>query len=293
MIMKYEYMKEYSCNGEEPNLPNGTLIELYCRLDDEWYPSKVKVRGSIPSWREWDKFRIVDERYKPKSEDVYTNTCGIRACKDREDWERCGTDVSDFELSVTQTGNEIIDVSVVKDTRKSDWFERGDLPPVGEVVDYWYCRGKEYKGNCIIRGYNGHEVWCKTIDGENHFNKKNFVVTNDCEFTPIKPTNLEPKLVGSTVECLVTGDRWVKCKVLSADEDALWLKTVNSNERLVTRLEYIRPIQSEQNKFTNNLAEHIKDVGNSVSFAVEGHEFMAKEVIKFFEENGWEKLYEN
>jgi hypothetical protein len=71
-----------------------------------------------------------------------------------------------------------------------------------------------------------------------------------------------------------------------------WVYNIGRGYR-TTLPDSLRPIQSEQDKFTNNLAEHIKDVGDSVSFAVEGYEFAAKEVIKFFEENGWEKPYEN
>ncbi|QDP59314.1 MAG: hypothetical protein Tp136SUR676911_53 [Prokaryotic dsDNA virus sp.] len=45
-------------------------------------------------------------------EDTYTHECGIKPCENAEDWERCGVDVSDFVLSVTQTDNKIISVEV-------------------------------------------------------------------------------------------------------------------------------------------------------------------------------------
>ena len=68
--------------------------------------------------------------------------------------------------------------------KADEWVE--GLPPIGEVCQYSYCRGREYSGVCLIRGYDDHEVWCKTVRGTNHFDTKNFVVTNDCEFRPIK-----------------------------------------------------------------------------------------------------------
>ena len=59
------------------------------------------------------------------------------------------------------------------------------LPPVGSVVKYWYCRGIAFEGTCLIRGYDGWEVWCKTIEGTNHFGTANFVIAVDTQFTPI------------------------------------------------------------------------------------------------------------
>ena len=64
--MSYEYMKEYECKEHKPDFPIGTQIELYCSDDKAWY--LCTVTDVPPLWDTWDKFRIVDERYKPKAE---------------------------------------------------------------------------------------------------------------------------------------------------------------------------------------------------------------------------------
>lgn len=84
--MNYEYGIEYPCNGVKPDLPDDVLVEWYG--DGDWYAKDGGVQVRELGWNKGygfigiDKFRIVDKRYKPKS----------------------------------------------------DWFEAGELPPVGEVV---------------------------------------------------------------------------------------------------------------------------------------------------------------
>lgn len=61
--MKYEYGVEYQTNGKKPDLPDDVEV---C-IEGQSY----KSRDSVGEW-DWPlirSFRIVDERYKPKSED--------------------------------------------------------------------------------------------------------------------------------------------------------------------------------------------------------------------------------
>lgn len=57
----YKYGVEYETNGNKPDLPDGVEIEhsVYGNFEE-----KVKA-GLIVNWSRIDKFRIVDERYKP------------------------------------------------------------------------------------------------------------------------------------------------------------------------------------------------------------------------------------
>ena len=80
--MKYEYGVEYETNGRKPDLPDDVLVEVF---NGEYWLVSWTV-GNF-NWDDVEKFRIVDERYKPKEQDM------------------------------------------------SDWYEKGELPPVGEVVD--------------------------------------------------------------------------------------------------------------------------------------------------------------
>ena len=66
--MKYEYMKEYETNGEKPDLPDDVFVRVYCKSSQRW---SNFGSDTVESW-EWEdvlKFRIVDERYKPKPND--------------------------------------------------------------------------------------------------------------------------------------------------------------------------------------------------------------------------------
>lgn len=63
--MKYEYGVEYVTKGEKPDLPDDVLVRTQ-HNDGEWLDI-----GPVShwDWPEIKKFRIVDERYKPKPND--------------------------------------------------------------------------------------------------------------------------------------------------------------------------------------------------------------------------------
>ena len=73
--MKYEYGVEYETNGEKPDLPDDVKVEVKAvyrnSIDEsdgsEWLSQRI-VELNI--WENTTKFRIVDERYKPKEQEM-------------------------------------------------------------------------------------------------------------------------------------------------------------------------------------------------------------------------------
>lgn len=71
--MKYEYWKEYETNGEKPDLPDDVEIRYYMPSAGRWSNS-ISTVGRV-RWTkigrggDISKFRIVDERWKPKPND--------------------------------------------------------------------------------------------------------------------------------------------------------------------------------------------------------------------------------
>lgn len=65
--MKYTCGVEYQNNGKKPNLPDGVLVIALSKLTGYWLPCFPV--GKV-NWRHIYKFKIVDERYKPKEQDM-------------------------------------------------------------------------------------------------------------------------------------------------------------------------------------------------------------------------------
>ena len=63
--LKYEYGVEYVTNGKKPDLPGDVLVRVM--FGREWTDAAI-VDAWI--WDESRKFRIMDERYKPKVQDM-------------------------------------------------------------------------------------------------------------------------------------------------------------------------------------------------------------------------------
>ena len=84
----------------------------------------------------------------------------------------------------------------------------------------------------------GELVWANGLRGVDDIEKFRIV---DERWKP-KTKNDWPQQ-GDECEYHVTDDEWVRCKVLGRDENALWLKTV-SDDRLVTRINYVRPLRT-------------------------------------------------
>lgn len=166
--MKYEYMKEYPCNGKRPKIERGVEIELYCGEDEAWYASSV---SHYTRWDEWDKFRVVDERFKPKNctsleqakpltldelseiegaydkgkrylcvendgevylvgREYYTNGRGIvHEHDDGGGTSACRTGYASFVLVESDTPKAHI--ANVSKEEESNWYDKGELPHVG------------------------------------------------------------------------------------------------------------------------------------------------------------------
>lgn len=66
--MKYEYGVEYPTNGKKPDLPGDVLVETNVGDNRGWLS---RGQAITRNWELVDKFRIVDDRYKPKSEPAH------------------------------------------------------------------------------------------------------------------------------------------------------------------------------------------------------------------------------
>lgn len=65
-INGYRWGAEYPTNGKKPDLPDDTEIYIYYASGRSYNP----ILSRVPDWRLTEKFRIVDERYKPKDQPV-------------------------------------------------------------------------------------------------------------------------------------------------------------------------------------------------------------------------------
>tara|TARA_R110000851_G_scaffold302018_1_gene458776 strand:+ start:153 stop:401 length:249 start_codon:yes stop_codon:yes gene_type:complete len=62
---------------------------------------------------------------------------------------------------------------------------------VGHVVYYSYCRGSQCEGVAVMRGRDGFEYWMKTLEGDNHFEMSNFVITVDVKLSECSVDDFE------------------------------------------------------------------------------------------------------
>lgn len=175
--MKYEYGVEYETNGEKPDLPDDVLIQQFhngawvgelCR----WAP----IAKPVSDWMLWNnvtKFRIVDERYKPKErEEMSELKLGDFYSLNELSKIDGAFDEGNYYLYVGESdgvyfsgkvyptnGRGIVDEydegnhtsfcnhggvtpdfqlvvlvnSQLEDVNKNDWYKKGEFPPVGEV----------------------------------------------------------------------------------------------------------------------------------------------------------------
>lgn len=109
-----KYGVEYPTNGEKPDLPDDVLVERQGLNSKTWFSlcSSWAVR-----WDNCSAFRIVDDRYKPKDTESQENK--------KENSE----DLIDFMFN--------IGIAIANSVSRNEWswHERGELPPVGALVD--------------------------------------------------------------------------------------------------------------------------------------------------------------
>ena len=110
-INGYKYGVEYETNGEKPGLPDDVAVEVkavYRNSIDEsdgndWLSPRIV---EFNNWENTIKFRIVDERYKPREQVVCE--CGLSQCP--------------RPISVEKTKEQDMN---------NDWYEKDEVPPVG------------------------------------------------------------------------------------------------------------------------------------------------------------------
>ena len=104
-INGYKWGVEYPTNGKKPDLPDD--VEICVRHDNGY--SCIQMNGFVANWCSTEKFRIVDERYKPVSE-ISENHQNVSV------------------LTESNQNTEIV-------SEKDDWFARDELPPVGSFCE--------------------------------------------------------------------------------------------------------------------------------------------------------------
>tara|TARA_R110001592_G_C13193009_1_gene753747 strand:- start:42934 stop:43278 length:345 start_codon:yes stop_codon:yes gene_type:complete len=88
------------------------------------------------------------------------------------DWEYCTDDQYTYFSKSPEHDVKLVD--------RKPWDGKEELR-TGHVVYYDYCRGNSKTGFAEMRGRYGYEFWMKTLEGDNHFGTRNFVVTIDVE----------------------------------------------------------------------------------------------------------------
>lgn len=145
----YKYGVEYETNGKKPDLPDDLIIEhsVFGNFEE---PVRA---GLIVSWGRIDKFRIVDERYKP---------------------------VELFPARLMQDGenNQVFKA----DMSEKSWHEKGELPPVGERCEWRpHSPTKANWKSCTIDYIHGDSI-CVTNDDS----YKTKQVLRNVKFRPLK-----------------------------------------------------------------------------------------------------------
>lgn len=119
-INGYKWGVEYPTNGKKPDLPDDVKI---CIQNDTGL-SYIQLIGFVAHWCETQKFRIVDNRYKPVSETPEKQQ-----------------NVSYFPDNKQNTGNVSTDNS---------WYENGELPPTGVECEWSTNGGRNWYKTKII-----------------------------------------------------------------------------------------------------------------------------------------------
>lgn len=123
-INGFEWGKEYPTNGNRPDLPDDVLVEV-----NFYHASKNWHKDISRNWR-WSigdivKFRIVDERYKPKADEPEMSIL-INGSQ--------GGEAHTTQLDDT----DVVDID-------SPWHELGECPPVGAKCEFIDSMGVWHK----------------------------------------------------------------------------------------------------------------------------------------------------
>lgn len=134
-INGYEWGKEYPTNGKRTDLPDDVVVQVKADCFFGWTRKPDLIVNLC--WNSITAFKITDPRYKPVSEISESNP----------------------------------DAVVVSENPESNWFERGELPPVGTICEYtlgnseiWYkCEihyTVENDGVVMFAPHLNHKKYC-------------------------------------------------------------------------------------------------------------------------------------
>ena len=111
-INGFKWGVEYPTNGKKPDLPDDTLVQVYTP-ECEW---SWTIELTYGAWIHVTKFRIVDQRYKPKEPESHGKP-SVDGAKSKPD---------------------------------NSWYERGEWPPVGVECEINYSKNAWF--SCVYRG---------------------------------------------------------------------------------------------------------------------------------------------
>lgn len=147
--MKYKYGVEYPTNGKKPNLPDDTKIYI---CYDTGYGC-IQMLAFVAEWESTEKFRIVDQRYKPISEN--------------QEKQQNISDLSENNQKADSVSG-------------NSWYERGELPPVGVECE-WLSYNTGVWHQTKVKAYDDEDqAW---LEGEGIVSVEDFGVKR---FRPIK-----------------------------------------------------------------------------------------------------------
>lgn len=179
-INGYRYGVEYPTNGNRPDLPGGTLVELTfacgskyeCKTSSTTFESRPIHDPVVVS------FRITDEKYKPVDEATEINIAEevkkeLRSVN-KKMLSGCCQELGEIQpIDEASKGFEVIKrpepyvprkIASVDGIIKNNWHERGELPPVGELVEYQQNREEKRFEKCRVLAHHGVTV-VFTLDG--------------------------------------------------------------------------------------------------------------------------------
>ena len=132
----YQYGIEYPANGNKPDLDGDVLVEQFSTADDKWHA------GSVYFWN-WNansikKFRIVDERYKPKDHPAQPHDMVDNSWHERGELPPVG---AECEVSVLDQG--YFDFEVRGYYQGKVWMASAETGDITEMVNH--CKFRPIK----------------------------------------------------------------------------------------------------------------------------------------------------
>lgn len=160
MIGKYEWGVEYATIDYKPELGDDVIVSIYIGSDKRWHTSRVgEFNWTTPTIK---RFCIIDERCKPVSKNP---------------------EFKPDAAVVSEKSESKPNATIVSETSKSNWYERGELPPVGMVCEsYDFSHSQWVKVKTLDAETGSKELACVTVDEYGSYGRLFF----GCKFRPIR-----------------------------------------------------------------------------------------------------------